>query len=395
MTSSQEIINILYKRLAGGTLTAGEQLMLEQWIAENPKARQNMADSLEDLEHIAADYRLRQMINTRRPKEEMERRLGLPTSSLPQPERHSFTPILKWSGAAVIAAAVTIGAIFLLRTPSVTPGSQAIAQNDQPTPLRIENLSPGSTQAIVTTPTGDTLHVTEHTPVTPTLANVVDAGPLQIDVPRGGEFVVTLEDSTRVWLNSESRLTYPAHFSASSRRVELTGEAFFEVKHNPDVPFIVESANQRVRVYGTEFNIRAYPEDDAVYTTLSSGSISLTPSSGSGEIFLSPGKQTIFTKATSEAKVRQVDIDRVTGWRHGRFVFEEQTLRQIMRDLARWYNFEYEFADDEAAETIFMGSIPRYSNFKTAIAILEKSGGLAFEVKENRILISRQNPTSR
>ena len=395
MTSSQEIINILYKRLAGGTLTAGEQLMLEQWIAENPEARQNMADSLEDLEHIAADYRLRQMINTRRPKEEMERRLGLPTSSLPQPERHSFTPILKWSGAAVIAAAVTIGAIFLLRAPSVTPGSQAIAQNDRPTPLRIENLSPGSTQAIVTTPTGDTLHVTEHTPVTPTLANVVDAGPLQIDVPRGGEFVVTLEDSTRVWLNSESRLTYPAHFSASSRRVELTGEAFFEVKHNPDVPFIVESANQRVRVYGTEFNIRAYPEDDAVYTTLSSGSISLTPSSGSGEIFLSPGKQTIFTKATSEAKVRQVDIDRVTGWRHGRFVFEEQTLRQIMRDLARWYDFEYEFADDEAAETIFMGSIPRYSNFKTAIAILEKSGGLAFEVKENRILISRQNPTSR
>lgn len=395
MTSSQEIINILYKRLAGGTLTAGEQLMLEQWIAENPEARQNMADSLEDLEHIAADYRLRQMINTRRPKEEMERRLGLATSSLPQPERHSFTPILKWSGAAVIAAAVTIGAIFLLRTPSVTPGSQAIAQNDRPTPLRIENLSPGSTQAIVTTPTGDTLHVTEHTPVTPTLAKVVDAGPLQIDVPRGGEFVVTLEDSTRVWLNSESRLTYPAHFSASSRRVELTGEAFFEVKHNPDVPFIVESANQRVRVYGTEFNIRAYPEDDAVYTTLSSGSISLTPSSGSGEIFLSPGKQTIFTKATSEAKVRQVDIDRVTGWRHGRFVFEEQTLRQIMRDLARWYNFEYEFADDEAAETIFMGSIPRYSNFKTAIAILEKSGGLAFEVKENRILISRQNPTSR
>ncbi|MDE6076342.1 MAG: DUF4974 domain-containing protein, partial [Muribaculaceae bacterium] len=68
---------------------------------------------------------------------------------------------------------------------------------------------------------------------------------------------------------------------------------------------------------------------------------------------------------------------------------------QIMRDLARWYDFEYEFADDEAAETIFMGSIPRYSNFKTAIAILEKSGGLAFEVKENRILISRQNPTSR
>lgn len=389
MITSQEIIDILYKRLSGGSLTAGEMLTLERWIAGNPEARRKMADSLEDVERLAADYRLRRMIDTRRPREEMERRLGLQDTKNPQTaRRHSFAVFLKWSGAAVIAAAVTLGVVFMLRTPSMSP--QPIAADTTPAPLRIENLSPGSTQAIVTTPAGDILHVTETEDVTPQLAKVVDSGPLQIDVPRGGEFVVTLEDSTRVWLNSESRLTYPAHFSASSRRVELTGEAYFEVTHNPDVPFIVESANQRVRVYGTEFNIRAYPEDDAVYTTLSSGSISLTPASGSGEIFLSPGKQTVFTKTTSEAKVRQVDIDRVTGWRHGRFVFEEQTLRQIMRDLARWYDFEYEFADDEAAETIFMGSIPRYSNFKTAIAILEKSGGLAFKVKDNKILVSRQ-----
>lgn len=392
MISSQDIINILYKRLAGGKLTAGEMLLLDRWIAGKPEARRHMADSLEDVERLAAEYRVRGMIDATRPKEEMERRLGLETAKSDSRKR-TFAFFLKWSGAAVVAAAVTIGAILLLRTPSLTVQPLADAEIDAP--LRIENLSPGSTQAIVTTPGGDTLHVTETSAVTPSLAKVVEAGPLQIDVPRGGEFVVTLEDSTRVWLNSESRLTYPAHFSASSRRVELTGEAFFEVTHNPDVPFIVESANQRVRVYGTEFNIRAYPEDDVVYTTLSSGSISLTPSSGSGEIFLSPGKQTVFTKATAEAKVRQVDIERVTGWRHGRFVFEEQSLRQIMRDLARWYDFEYEFADDEAAETIFMGSIPRYSNFKTAIAILEKSGGLAFEVKDNRILISRQKQASR
>lgn len=167
------------------------------------------------------------------------------------------------------------------------------------------------------------------------------------------------------------------------------------IPRRDDVWYIVESANQRVRVYGTEFNIRSYPEDDAVYTTLSSGSVSLSPSSGVGEIFLSPGKQAVFTKETSEAKVRTVDIERVTGWRHGRFVFEEQSLRQIMRDLARWYDFEYEFADNDAAETIFMGSIPRYSNFKTAIAILEKSGGLTFEVKDNKILVSRQTSQNR
>lgn len=88
--------------------------------------------------------------------------------------------------------------------------------------------------------------------------------------------------------------------------------------------------------------------------------------------------------------MRKVDIERVTGWRHGRFVFEEQSLRQIMTDLSRWYDFEFEFADAEAAETIFMGSIPRYSNFKTAIAILEKSGGLVFSVKDNKVVISKE-----
>lgn len=406
MTSSQEIINILYKRLAGGKLTPGEMLILNRWISENPEERRRMVDSLEDVERIAADYRVRNMIDTQRPMEDMMRRLGIYLQDAAEGDRISsetrissekegpnrnrkriFT-LLRWSAAAVVCALLTGGAIYLLRTPSMSTVEQPALAESQP--LRIENLSPGTTQAIVTTPAGDTLHVTEATPVAPKLAKVVEAGPLQIDVPRGGEFVVTLEDSTRVWLNSESRLVYPSHFSASSRKVSLIGEGYFEVTHNPDVPFIVESANQLVRVYGTEFNIRAYPEDDAVYTTLSSGSVSLTPTTGGGEVFLSPGKQAVFTKVSSEAKVRSVDIERVTGWRHGRFVFEEQSLRQIMRDLARWYDFDYEFADEEAAETIFMGSIPRYSNFKTAIAILEKSGGLSFEVKDEKILISHK-----
>lgn len=383
---SQEILNILYKRLVGGKLSADESRRLEKWIAENPDKREEMIGSMGDAAGLAEGYRIRNMIDVNRPREEMIERLGLRQQSADMSQRkRNLLKVLRWSVAAVVAAAITTGAILFLRTPR---SSGIVADVKVSEPLQIENLSPGGTHAIVTIPSGDTLHISETLPASPRLARAVESGPLQVDVPRGGEFVVTLEDSTKVWLNSESRLVYPAHFSASSRRVELTGEAYFEVTHNPDVPFIVESANQRVRVYGTEFNIRSYPEDEAVYTTLSSGSISLTPASGGGEIFLSPGKQAVFTKETSEAKVRSVDIERVTGWRHGRFVFEEQSLRQIMRDLARWYDFDYEFADDEAAETIFMGSIPRYSNFKTAIAILEKSGGLSFCVKDDVVVIS-------
>ena len=90
------------------------------------------------------------------------------------------------------------------------------------------------------------------------------------------------------------------------------------------------------------------------------------------------------------AEVRNVDIEIVTGWRNGRFVFHEQTLRQIMYDLGRWYDFDFEFAEQELEEMVFMGSIPRYSDFSTAMMILEKIGGISFTVNDGKILVKRK-----
>lgn len=392
--TTERIIDILYKRLTGEKLTAGEHALLESWIAENPEKRRELTERLSDSRRIGEDYRMRSMIDTSRPMAEMMRRLGVPDGSATEvcdlPQRKKWRYYLLKTSFAAAGIAILLGMFFLFRENNQEPTQRRAAiASSQHAPLRIENLGPGGSCAVVTTDTGDTIHLSDPI-IARQIAEKASEGPLQIDVPRGGEFVVTLEDSTRVWLNSESRLIYPARFASDSRRVELEGEAYFEVSKNLEAPFIVESAGQRVKVYGTEFNIRAYPEDGIVYTTLSSGSISLTPTTGGGEVFISPGKQAMFDKETSKAAIRNVDIERVTGWRHGRFVFEEQSLRQIMRDLSRWYDFRYEFADEDAAETIFMGSIPRYSNFKTAIAILEKSGGLSFKVKDNLIIISSQ-----
>ncbi|MDE6380744.1 MAG: DUF4974 domain-containing protein [Muribaculaceae bacterium] len=391
--NTERIIDILCKLLSGGRLTAGEQAFLDSWIAENPEKRRALLDSVFDPKRIAEDYRMRSMIDPSRPMAEMKRRLGIEGDvyaeghDSPRRKGISIKHVVSFAAASI---AILAGIFFLYKENRNMPErpSVAIASESQ-LPLRIENLGPGGSRAVVTTEKGDTIHLSD--PATARyIAEKAEEGPLQIDVPRGGEFVVTLEDSTRVWLNSESKLIYPARFASGSRKVELEGEAYFDVAKNPEAPFIVEAAGQRVKVYGTEFNIRAYPEDAMVYTTLSSGSISLTPTTGGGEVFISPGKQAMFDKETAKAAIRNVDIEHVTGWRHGRFVFEEQSLRQIMRDLSRWYDFKYEFADEDAAETIFMGSIPRYSNFKTAIAILEKSGGLSFKVKDNLILISSQ-----
>lgn len=401
--SSERIIQILYKRLIGGKLTADESRMLDDWTDENPETRRKLVKDLYELKGVANDYRLRERISSDKAYSDMCRRLGIEEEKAEEersdvakrirPTRKEVA-ILKYAAVAAAVAAIPAMLYFAFTTTDKPLTAQGNVEADRQATHRavtLEQLSPGSTCAVMTLPGGDTIRLSEPDGIPANATAGLSEGKLSLEVPRGGEFAIMLEDSTKVWLNSESRLYYPAHFSSSERNVELTGEAYFEVTHNSDRPFTVETSGQKVTVYGTEFNIRSYPEEKSVYTTLSKGSIGLSRAKGDGgEIRLSPGKQAVFDKETSSARVRKVDIKRVTGWRHGRFVFEEQSLRQIMTDLSRWYDFEFEFADAEAAETIFMGSIPRYSNFKTAIAILEKSGGLVFSVKDNKVVISKE-----
>ena len=144
-----------------------------------------------------------------------------------------------------------------------------------------------------------------------------------------------------------------------------------------------------VRVYGTEFNIHAYTEDKQIYTTLGSGSIAMQPLDGSkAELVLTPGHQAIFHKKDFSTSIRSVDTQAATSWHTGRFSFEEQTLAQIMRTLARWYKFDYTFEDERLADIVFKGSAPRYANLSEVLSILEKSGGIKFGVKEEKIIIS-------
>ena len=127
-------------------------------------------------------------------------------------------------------------------------------------------------------------------------------------------------------------------------------------------------------------------------TTLETGSIALTRcgEEDGAELRLFPGHQAVFEKNEQRVALRTVKPEVITGWRHGKFVFEEQPLSAIMRDLARWYNFEYEFADEAVSNLVFKGSIPRYSNLKTAIDILEVSGGITFTVVDNKIVIASE-----
>lgn len=384
--NTEKIISLLYKRLTGD-LSPEEEKILADWENESPENK-DLAGRLADNESLGDLYRKRALVNTSRPRQEMEKRLGLNRS-------YSLKALAYGSVAAAILAGIIVVAWLFSPTWPGNGNQNITAEVKAETTLNIDSLKAGSAKAFISDGSNQ-IQLTEE-PSSPTkISSLISSsnkkGPLKLEVPKGGEFMVILDDSTKVWLNSSSILIYPENFSADSRRVRLEGEAYFVVaKEKDQQPFFVECDGQEIKVYGTEFNVRSYPEDESVFTSLSKGSVAVRRAdTQGGELFISPGTQAIFDKKTKEAKVRPVNIETVTGWRHGRFVFEDQTLLQIMNDLGRWYDFEFEFADTSLKDTVFMGSIPRYSDFSTAMLILEKSGNVTFKLDNGKIIVDKK-----
>jgi len=304
---------------------------------------------------------------------------------------------LRRCAAAAAVLLVICGSLWILKSGNTGMQSESLPLAVAGDSISVSDIKPGVTRALLSDAAGHKvlLNAADTAVVAGSLLSVqtghrAEPEALCLDVPRGGEFKIQLEDGTEVWLNSASRLYYPHTFADSVRRVRVEGEAYFAVATDSMRPFYVTTGLQEVRVYGTKFNVRSYPEDTDVYTTLESGSVSIRRADRvGGELMLTPGHQSVFNLTDAKVRIKAVDTEVVTSWRNGRFVFENQTLLRIMQDLSRWYDFEYEFADPTLQKEEFMGSIPRYSDFTTAISILEKCGGIRFSTAEGKVIISR------
>src|SRR5690606_10465132 len=139
-------------------------------------------------------------------------------------------------------------------------------------------------------------------------------------------------DGSKVWLNSASSLRYPVRFSGNERRVEVTGEAYFEISHNDRMPFRVVSNDQVVEVLGTRFNVMAYRDESSINTTLLQGSVKIVNKSNS--MIISPGQQAQVKGDNIE--VLSVDTEEVTAWKDGYFMFKSEDIENIMRQVSRW-----------------------------------------------------------
>lgn len=381
----QRISELLIKKISSA-LSPEEEEELQSWRNENEE-NARLYDRLTDPASLKASLDLWSMVDTQRSCREMQYQVNKMVR-----HRHVSYYI---SVAAALAVVLLLTMIFY-STGDIELQPVAETAGGDSSVTAIEEIKPGVTYATLSDAAGH--NVALNASDTAVVASVLLSGgecdsldhELCLDVPRGGEFKVQLEDGTEVWLNSSSKLYYPKTFSGDVRKVRIEGEAYFAVATDSLRPFYVETENQLVRVYGTSFNIRYYPEESEVYTTLEKGRVSLQRADDlGGELFLTPGHQSVFAISDMKVRVRPVNTDVVTSWRKGRFVFEHQTLLRIMQDLSRWYDFDYEIADASLGKEEFMGSIPRYSDFTTAISILEKCGGIRFTVADGKVIVSR------
>jgi ferric-dicitrate binding protein FerR (iron transport regulator) len=192
-----------------------------------------------------------------------------------------------------------------------------------------------------------------------------------LTVPRGGQFHIVLPDGSRVWLNAASSMRYPTAFNGDRREVELQGQGYFEVAPDARQPFFVKVNNLEVQVLGTSFDIMAYADEKSINTTLVEGLVNVK--NGTTEQRLKPGQQAIVDPATGSIVVRAADVDQVIAWKTGFFEFDNASLGDILRQLARWYDIDISY-NQTGNERLFGGRISRSLPLSDILHMLEANG---------------------
>lgn len=206
-----------------------------------------------------------------------------------------------------------------------------------------------------------------------------------ISTPRGGQYQVALSDGSQVWLNAASSITFPTSFSGNTREVKITGEAYFEIAHNAKMPFRVTVNDMEVQVLGTHFNMNAYEDDGIVYTTLFKGSVRVVK--GNESVIISPGEQAqVKFPSDKIAILKDVDLEPVTAWKNGKFIFQGEGIQSIMKQLGRWYDV-YPDYQQQVTDEKFVGVISRNVNLSQILAMLERTGVVKFSIVGKNVII--------
>jgi ferric-dicitrate binding protein FerR (iron transport regulator) len=223
-----------------------------------------------------------------------------------------------------------------------------------------------------------------------------------LSTPKGGEYRIVLPDGSKVWLNAASSITYPTAFNAKERKVQVSGEAYFEVAKlvtaddGKRVPFLVDilpsggrgGSLGQVQVLGTHFNINAYDDEQSVRTTLLEGKVKVVNrQSAYQEAILKPGEQISISHSSQLSNPIQVQTDNVMAWKNGMFHFEKAGIQTVMRQLSRWYDVEVVYKKDLDKSDILFFEVSRHTNLSDVLKVLNLAGGAQFTIEDKKIIV--------
>lgn len=211
-----------------------------------------------------------------------------------------------------------------------------------------------------------------------------------IEVPRGQRVSLSLSDGTKVWLNSDSRFSYPSKFSNKSRTVKLQGEGYFEVAHDDKVPFVIDGNQLSVKVLGTKFNMKSYP-DEATAVILQEGKVEVYTPDNENRMTLHPNEQIRYSKATGMLFSKNRDLSAGEDWRYGNLTFTENSLKEIMNTLERKFDVQITITDPFLSEEIFTCHTKNETTLEQVLDLLKDTRRLDYKVEEKKVTIIKND----
>jgi transmembrane sensor len=397
----------LFDKSRAGILSETEAIEWNEWIALSAHNRE-MVERIHDEEYLNTTVSLLAKARQEDWQYILEKHPELKPEGAVVKRMNKIRPIGIW-----IAAAVAVLLIVLLTYPlineKVTDRPLATAEKQQ-----MQDVGPPDmTKATITLANGQVVAldtITSGVLAMQGKVNVVkttdeqitykkaeeinSSGEIAYNVlrnPRGSKIVsISLSDGTTIWLNSESTLRYPVVFNGNERRVELTGEAYFEaassfIKGGKKRPFYVKANEVTVEVLGTHFNVSNYSDESTTKVTLLEGSVKVGNKGQS--VLLKPGEQTSVSQSSQPSNPIPVQTDKVMSWKNNTFYFDGENLQVIMNQLARYYNVEVEY-EGKVPDKKFGGMINRNKNLSEVLNVLELSG-VQFRVEGKKIIVSK------
>lgn len=392
---NEEILAILRAYLDGEPLSEDERAVLDKWTQQSGYHMEAM-ELLEDKEFIKGAirqmeaYAAGQDANWARLKQEMDREKDEGRSV-------AFTRpayfLRRWGWAAAIVIILAGAGVYLTRTGHGAAGPQAMTRtmHDIPPGMNGAVLTLADGRRVVLDSAGNGVIAIQGSVVVKLRdgrvsydrhSGVAGGGPAvynTMTTPRGRQYQLVLPDGTKVWLNAASSLTYPTAFTGDERKVQVNGEAYFEVARDIKRPFRVKAGRAaEIEVLGTSFNVNAYGDETSVNTTLLEGSVRVV---GKESVVMKPGEQTQVYNDKIRL-VRDVDTAQAVAWKNGAFSFTDADLSAVMRQLARLYDVEVRYAG-EIPQRTFTGDIGRSLSLEQVLRILAKNK-IEYRIEEGR-----------